>query len=98
MSPRSHANASERIYAALMRVYPRAFRAQYGDEMVDYFRDRLRDERARAGRIGVAQLWTRALLDLASAAIHEHSVAAESLDMRRPLPTVIPCCKRSCTI
>ena len=66
-------SASERVYAALMYVYPRALRAQYGDEMMDYFRDRLRDERARAGARGVARLWTRALVDLASTAIHEYA-------------------------
>ena len=40
---------SERVYAALMRVYPSAFRDEYADEMLEYFRDRLRDERARGG-------------------------------------------------
>ena len=67
---------SERVYAALMHVYPRAFREQYGEEMIDYFRDRRRDEHARSGRRGVARLWIRALLDLASTAMHEHVAAA----------------------
>jgi len=78
MSRRRWMSASERVYAALMHVYPRAFRAQYGDEMMDYFRDRLRDERARAGARGVARLWTRALIDLASSAIHEYATPARS--------------------
>jgi predicted permease len=78
MSRRVYDSVSERIYAALMRVYPRAFRDQYGDEMLDYFRDRRRDERERAGSGGVARLWSRAVFDLASTALHEHVVAARA--------------------
>ena len=40
MSPRARSRFAERSYAALMHLYPRDFRAQYGDEMLDYFRDR----------------------------------------------------------
>src|SRR6185295_10973171 len=86
MSPRRATSASERVYAALMRLYPRAFRAQYGDEMMDYFRDRLRDECARAGARGVARLWTRALVDLASTAIHEYATAGRAARHAPPTP------------
>jgi predicted permease len=86
MSRRNHDSVSERIYAALMHVYPRVFRDQYGDEMLDYFRDRSRDERERAGSRGVARLWSRAVFDLASTALHEHVVAARATRNVPPSP------------
>jgi len=76
MKGRATTTVSERVYAALMHVYPRTFRAEYGDEMIDYFRDRRRDEHARSGGRGVARLWIRTLIDLASTATHEHITAA----------------------
>jgi hypothetical protein len=35
---------SERVYAWLLRLYPRAFRERYAQEMMRTFRDRLRHE------------------------------------------------------
>jgi len=83
MKGRATTTVSERVYAALMHVYPRTFRAEYGDEMIDYFRDRRRDEHARSGGRGVARLWIRTLIDLASTATHEHITAAR-LARRHP--------------
>lgn len=60
----------ERAYAAMMRMYPREFRERYSDDMLDYFRDRLRDERARGQRTTL--FWLRAFVDLATSAAHEH--------------------------
>ena len=37
---------SERIYALLLRLYPRAFRQRYAQEMMRTFRDRLHHEPA----------------------------------------------------
>ena len=36
---------SEKIYAWLLRLYPSRFREAYGDEAVQLFRDRARDEK-----------------------------------------------------
>lgn len=63
---------SERVYAGLLRVYPRAFRTRYEDEMVVLFGDQLRDARAANGAGGALSTWFRTLLDLASSAIGEH--------------------------
>ena len=43
-----------RLYAALLRLFPRAFRERYGADMADFFADRWRAARRR-GR--VAALW-----------------------------------------
>ena len=65
-------SASERLYAALLRVYPNAFRARYRDEMVLLFGDQLRDARSGRAPSGVAATWIRTLIDLASSAVGEH--------------------------
>lgn len=63
---------SERLYAGLLRAYPRAFRTRYEDEMVLLFADQLRDARAANGAGGVTSTWIRTLLDLISSALGEH--------------------------
>ena len=53
---------SEKIYAWLLRLYPSRFREAYGDEALQLFRDRSRDERGFHPRLG---LWFDLLCDLA---------------------------------
>ena len=61
-----------RAYRALLRVYPRRFRADYRDEMTRLFADQLRDARATAGGVGVLRLWVRSLVDLVATAPGQH--------------------------
>lgn len=53
---------SEKIYSWLLRLYPSAFRARYGNEALQLFRDRLRDEK---GFWPSLRLWFDLLLDFA---------------------------------
>lgn len=53
----------ERAFRALLLLYPRAFRDDFGDAMVEFFRDRLADERAAHGTLGTLAIWGRALTD-----------------------------------
>ncbi len=53
---------SEKIYARLLRLYPSRFREAYGDEALQLFRDRYRDEKGFFTRI---RLWLDLLADLA---------------------------------
>ncbi len=53
----------ERAFRALLLLYPREFRDDFGDAMVEFFRDRLADERAAHGALGVLAIWGRALGD-----------------------------------
>jgi Peptidase family S41/N-terminal domain of Peptidase_S41 in eukaryotic IRBP len=53
---------SEKIYALLLRLYPSRFREAYGDEALQLFRDRSRDERGFLPRL---RLWLDLLSDLA---------------------------------
>jgi peptidase S41-like protein len=53
---------SEKIYACLLRLFPSHFREAYGDEALQLFRDRARDEKGFFQQIG---LWLDLLADLA---------------------------------
>jgi hypothetical protein len=53
---------SENIYACLLRLFPSHFREDYGDEALQLFRDRVRDEKGFFLRV---RLWLDLLADLA---------------------------------
>jgi Peptidase family S41 len=53
---------SEKIYACLLRLFPSSFREDYGDEALQLFRDRSRNERGFLPRL---RLWVDLLWDLA---------------------------------
>ncbi|QNI37394.1 Ig-like domain repeat protein [Edaphobacter albus] len=63
---------SERIYRALLRLYPRRFRAHYGEEALQLFRDRMEDER---GWLRRSRLWLDLLLDLGAIRIRGYREA-----------------------
>jgi hypothetical protein len=63
---------SERLYRALVHLYPRPFTARFGDELVQLFGDQLRDARRRGRPFGVSATWLRTLGDLAVTALDEH--------------------------
>lgn len=64
---------SESIYRLLLRLYPEQFRRSYGEEALQLFRDRLRDE---TGFFRHAQLWVDLLLDLGAIRIRGYREAA----------------------
>src|SRR5215831_1448322 len=70
---------SERIYAWLLRLYPVRFRETYGDEALQLFRDRTRDE---AGFFPRLRLWLDLLMDVTI------SIPREYLHV--PSPRIVP--------
>ncbi|HJQ20451.1 MAG TPA: ABC transporter permease, partial [Gemmatimonadaceae bacterium] len=80
-SPR---DAGERVFALLMRLYPRTFRERFGDEMLDFFRAR-RDEQRRRGARGVSRFWTHLVADMLLNAPRQH-VRALRVTSARDLP------------
>jgi predicted permease len=64
---------SERIYRRLLKLYPRPFRDEYGDEMSLLFRERAAD--------GSLRLWLQVLADLIVHAPREHWSSARQ-DLR----------------
>jgi putative ABC transport system permease protein len=69
MTTESH-TLSDRVYRALLRLYPSAFREQYGRAMTDFHRDRVATAR-RAGD-SMTALWIRTCGDVVSSALAEH--------------------------
>jgi hypothetical protein len=53
---------SEKIYTWLLRLYPSHFREQYGEDAMQLFRDRTRDERGFPAKF---RLWAELLVDCA---------------------------------
>ena len=68
---------AERVYRWLLFVYPREHRREYGDLMVQLFRDRMRCD--GSGFRGLF-VWSHMIFDLAGAAFKEHK---EGSDMRK---------------
>ncbi|MEZ5315914.1 MAG: ABC transporter permease [Vicinamibacterales bacterium] len=58
MTPRRRRAIGDRIYRALLRLFPAEFRGDFGDDMAADFRDQRADARARGVR-GLARLWWR---------------------------------------
>src|SRR5437868_7607245 len=69
----------ERLFRALLIVYPRAFRARFTEEMVEFFRER-RVEQYRNGARGAIRLWLHLIADIAVNApvMHLHALAART--------------------
>jgi hypothetical protein len=67
---------SERIYSLILRLYPRAFRERYADEMLRVFRERMRDEHR-------LRVWLDLLAD-AIVSIPQQHLAARAAHARFP--------------
>ena len=57
-------DASEWVYRALLRAYPKDFRDEFGDAMVEFHRDRLGHARRESGPWGTARVWLHVAADL----------------------------------
>jgi hypothetical protein len=62
----------ERVYRALLCLYPRRFRESYGEEALQLFRGRMEDERGWLRRL---RLWLDLLLDLGAIRIRGYREA-----------------------
>ena len=67
---------SEKLYTLLLRLYPAAFRREYGDAALQLFRDRLHDERGFLPRL---RLWLDLLVDLGLSIPPEYRRAPSTL-------------------
>ena len=61
---------SEKLYRALLYAYPREYRREYGELMVQLFRDRMRRD---GGGLGILKVWLETIVDLVTSALKEHS-------------------------
>src|ERR1700688_4794793 len=67
---------SEKIYALLLRIFPSHFRKEYGEESLQLFRDRARDEKGFTPRL---RLWFDLLADLAISVPRQYFYAEPEL-------------------
>jgi len=72
----------EWVYRALLHVYPRDFRDEYGDAMVEFFRDRS-SAACTAGGWSSVRLWWRVGLDLCRNALPARAEAIGRVLRRR---------------
>ncbi len=61
---------SEKLYRALLIAYPREHRREYGELMVQLFRDRMRRD---GGGLKILRVWLAMIIDLVTSALKEHS-------------------------
>ncbi len=55
---------SEWAYRLILRAYPREFRNEFGDAMIEFFRDRMARARSEGRRSVRARVWWRAMIDV----------------------------------
>ncbi len=67
---------SEKLYALLLRLFPSHFQKQYGEDALQLFRDRARDEKGFSPRL---RLWLDLLADLAISVPREYFYAEPEL-------------------
>ena len=60
---------SEKLYRKMLRVYPKSHQREYGELMVQLFRDRMK---YHGGGIGCFMVWIQTILDLVPSAYREH--------------------------
>lgn len=60
------------LYRLLLIAYPAAFRNEYGEVMVQLFRDMACDAYQHCGLLGLSALWLRTLADFTVSVIRQH--------------------------
>ena len=75
---------SEGVYRALLAAYPREFRREYGELMVQFFRDRMRRD---GGGVRGLVIWMQLIVDLAVSAFREHAGGIGMSRARRVVET-----------
>lgn len=81
-----------RIYGLLLRLYPRAFRALYADEMREVFASTLADAQKRGGTT-IVMICIRELRDLPICALKEHreTMTMKALILRLSMLAIVVC-------
>ena len=76
MMPDAYPARGERVFRALLGLYPRQFRDRFGEEMVEFYRERRRELVLRQGGWGAARLWLHLVVDVSLSAPVERWRAA----------------------
>jgi putative ABC transport system permease protein len=78
------ADAGERAFRALLRLYPRSFRARFGEEMTEFYLDQRMEPRHSGSAFAAARLWLHLVADIALSAPLEHWRAFTRTPTDRP--------------
>jgi len=78
---------SEKIFALLLRLYPPQFRRRFGEEALQLWRDRLRDEK---GILQQLRLWMDLIWDLTSSLPRAYQSRGETLARAGTSADVLP--------
>jgi putative ABC transport system permease protein len=78
---------AERLYEAILRLFPKHFRKRYGPEMLQAFRDASRHANQRGGRLSMLGVQLRMLAELLSRAAPERLVNRHRRDPLVNAPT-----------
>ncbi|HKG91321.1 MAG TPA: ABC transporter permease [Gemmatimonadaceae bacterium] len=82
-------SASERAFALLTAaLFPREFRARFGEDMRELFRDQSQAARSRGGAAGVVTLWLHTIPSLTRAALLERRDALRKRFAHAPTTTL----------
>ena len=100
MTGRGGPGRSERAYRLLLRLLTKRFRLEAETEMVEVFRDGLRQAQGRGGVVPVVVFWLRSLADLALTAASPRKTSStlvhgESIDRAGATAGEIISCKSS---
>ena len=68
-------SASLRLYTLLLLIYPRSFRREYGELMIQLFRDMMRDGIRQRGGLGAIEVWWRVVAELPATEWQQHLLA-----------------------
>src|SRR5687767_12048947 len=63
---------SERIYCFLLKLYPKRYRQEFGEEMKYVFSESLKDAYSENGEQGIIMLWARTMLDAGKSIVTQH--------------------------
>ncbi len=78
-------SSSVRLYRFLLLAYPAPFRRDYGESMVQVFRDICRDAVRQQGDKGLLGVWVHVLPELVSTASEQHLLAIRKLRFKLTL-------------
>src|SRR5262245_41357398 len=85
---RGELSFSERLYRALLYLYPKEFRAACSQQMRLTFRDACRVAYHQYGSVGLLALWLPTLLDLFKSALEERARRGEITMSKERLMTL----------
>jgi hypothetical protein len=70
---------STRLYAAMVRLYPKGYRQEFGEEMVYVFSESLEETYLEEGIAGIIYLWTRVVFDTSKTLLAQHLEAQKGV-------------------